>query len=146
LLHNYMFDSGASCNVMPLEVMNELDLREVLVLGCVKVLVVQLAAYPGKNLKLDVVIVNFPTKWGMLLSRKWAVSVSGSVQMDMSYATIPIKGSLVKIYGEKKMLHLIEDPNNASYEVLFADVDVDKFIGFADGKENKMEKSECLGT
>lgn len=28
------------------------------------------------------------------------------------------------------MLHLIEDPNNASYEVLFTDVDADNFIGF----------------
>ncbi|KAH9304017.1 hypothetical protein KI387_008421, partial [Taxus chinensis] len=49
LLHNYMFDFGASCNVMPLEVMNELgikvtvygkctamDSREVPVVGCVK--------------------------------------------------------------------------------------------------------------
>ncbi|KAH9306191.1 hypothetical protein KI387_010595, partial [Taxus chinensis] len=50
----------ASCNVMPLEVMNELDIkvtktygkrtvmdsREVPVSGCVKGLVVQLAAYP----------------------------------------------------------------------------------------------------
>ncbi|KAH9307058.1 hypothetical protein KI387_011462, partial [Taxus chinensis] len=91
-----------------------------------------LASYPGRNLKLDVVIVDCPTKWGMLLSRKWAASVGGSVQMDMSFSTIPIEGSLVKLYGEKKMLHLIEDPNNASYEVLFADVDADNFIGFAD--------------
>ncbi|KAH9324883.1 hypothetical protein KI387_005061, partial [Taxus chinensis] len=50
----------ASCNVMPLEVMNELDIKvtpkygkcttmeskEVPVVGCVKCLVVQLAAYP----------------------------------------------------------------------------------------------------
>ncbi|KAH9303231.1 hypothetical protein KI387_014814, partial [Taxus chinensis] len=135
LLHNYMFDSGASCNVMPLEVMNKLDIkvkvaygsctamdsREVSVVGCVKGLVVQLETYPGKNLKLDVVIFDIPTKWGMLLLRKWAASVGGSVQMDMSYTPIPIKGSLVKLYGEKKMLHLIEYPNNASYEVLFAD-------------------------
>ncbi|KAH9331770.1 hypothetical protein KI387_003878, partial [Taxus chinensis] len=93
LLHNCMFDSGASCNVMPLEVMNELDIkvkatygkcttmdsREVLVVGCVKGLVVKLAAYPGKNLKLDVVIVDYPAKWGMLLSRKWVTSVGGSI-------------------------------------------------------------------
>ncbi|KAH9289265.1 hypothetical protein KI387_033382, partial [Taxus chinensis] len=54
-----------------------------------------LAAYPGKNFKLDVVIVDCPTKWGMLLSRKWAASVGGSVQMDMSYATIPVEVNLV---------------------------------------------------
>ncbi|KAH9294480.1 hypothetical protein KI387_040316, partial [Taxus chinensis] len=103
-----------------------------------------LASYPRRNLKLDVVIVDFPAKWGMLLSRKWAASVGGSFQMDMYFSTIPIEGSLVKLYGEKKMLHLIEDPNNASYEVLFADVDADNFIGFADGKEHKIDQSKCL--
>ncbi|KAH9311178.1 hypothetical protein KI387_026213, partial [Taxus chinensis] len=54
-----------------------------------------LAAYSGKNLKLDVVIFDYPAKWGMLLSRKWVASVGGSVQMDISYATIPIQGNLV---------------------------------------------------
>ncbi|KAH9330935.1 hypothetical protein KI387_003043, partial [Taxus chinensis] len=60
LLHKSMFDLRASCNVMPLEVMNELnikvtiaygkhstmDSRVVPVVGCVKGLVVQLEAYP----------------------------------------------------------------------------------------------------
>ncbi|KAH9297485.1 hypothetical protein KI387_029167, partial [Taxus chinensis] len=27
VLHNCMFDSGASCNVMPIEVMNEMDIK-----------------------------------------------------------------------------------------------------------------------
>ncbi|KAH9290843.1 hypothetical protein KI387_034960, partial [Taxus chinensis] len=134
---------------MPLEVMNELgikvttaygkctsmDSREVPVVGCVKYLVVQLASYPGRNLKLDVVIVDCPAKWGMLLSRKWAASVGGSVKMDMSYATIPIEGNLVKLYGEKKMLYLIEDPSNASYEVLQADVDLNNFVSFVNFRE-----------
>ena len=36
------------------------------------------------------------------------------------------------------MLHLIEDPNNASYEVLYTSVDADNFVGFVDGKEHKI--------
>ncbi|KAH9289577.1 hypothetical protein KI387_033694, partial [Taxus chinensis] len=86
LLHNCMFDSGASFNVMPLEVINELnmkvttsygkcttiDSREVPMVGCVKGLVVQLVDYLGINLTMDVVIVDCLAKWGMLLSRKWA--------------------------------------------------------------------------
>ncbi|KAH9309921.1 hypothetical protein KI387_037832, partial [Taxus chinensis] len=90
----------------------------------------QLASYPGKNLKLDVVIVDYPAKWGMSVSRKRATSVGGSVQMDMSYAIIPIEGSLVKLPGEKKILYLIEDPNNASYEVLHADIDIDNSLSY----------------
>ncbi|KAH9308430.1 hypothetical protein KI387_036341, partial [Taxus chinensis] len=86
-----MFDLGASCNVMPLEVMNELnikvtnffgkftamDSREVPVIGYIKGMVVQLAAYLGKCLTMNVVIVDCLAKWGMLLSRKWAASVGG---------------------------------------------------------------------
>ncbi|KAH9289420.1 hypothetical protein KI387_033537, partial [Taxus chinensis] len=101
----------ASCNVMPLEFMNDMDLkiieaygkyismdlREIPVVGCVKGLIMKLVAYPGNNLKLDVVIVDYSAKWGILLSKNWATSVGGSVQMDMSYATIPIEGSLVKL-------------------------------------------------
>lgn len=156
-LYNCMFDSATSCNVMPLEVTNGLkikvtttydkcttmDSRDVLVLGCVKGLVVQLVAYLGKNLIIDVVIIDFPAKWSMLLSRKCDVSVGGSVHMDIYFATIPIEGNLVKLYREKKMLCLIEDPNNASYEVSYADVDADSFIGFADGKERKID--QCKG-
>ncbi|KAH9319351.1 hypothetical protein KI387_021120, partial [Taxus chinensis] len=71
----------------------------------------------------------------MLLSKKWAASVGGSVKMAMSYATIPIEGNLVKLYGENKMLYLIEDPSNASYEFLQVDADLNSFMSFVDFRE-----------
>ncbi|KAH9311631.1 hypothetical protein KI387_026666, partial [Taxus chinensis] len=149
-----MFDSRASCNVMPLEFMNELnikviaaygkctimDSREVPILGCVKGFLVQLAAYLGKNSKLNVVIVDFPAKWGMLLSRKWDVSVGGNVQMEMYFSTIQIEGILVKLPSEKKMLYLIKDPNNASYEVLHGDIDLDNSKSYVAFKEYEIDQ------
>lgn len=63
-----------------------------------------------------------------------------SVQMDMSYTTIPVEGNLIKLYVENKMLHLIEDPNSASYEVLYADVDVDNCSSYVDFKEHEIDK------
>ncbi|KAH9315790.1 hypothetical protein KI387_024417, partial [Taxus chinensis] len=59
-----------------------MEFKEVSVVGCVKGLVVQITSYLGNNLKIDVVILDCPTKWGMMLSRKWAASVGGSVQKD----------------------------------------------------------------
>ncbi|KAH9297491.1 hypothetical protein KI387_029173, partial [Taxus chinensis] len=53
-------------------------------------------------------------------------------------------GSLVKLYGEKKMLHIIKDPNNSSYEVLYIDIDDDNFVGFSDGKEHKIDQCKYL--
>jgi hypothetical protein len=87
LLWNCMLDSGASTNVMTLEVMNELgltvsrpyrnvqamDSREVQVCGVIKDLEVRLQEYPERILTMDVVVIDCPAKWGMLLSRKWVV-------------------------------------------------------------------------
>ena len=39
---------------------------------------------------MDVIVANVPSKFGMLLSRSWATKLKGTLQMDMSYATIPI--------------------------------------------------------
>jgi hypothetical protein len=103
LLHNCMLDSGASTNVMSLKVMDQLglkttrpyrnvcgiDSREIKVCGLIKDLKVSLVAYPDISLLMDVVVIDVPDAWGMLLSRKWAANLGGSIQMDLSYATIP---------------------------------------------------------
>ena len=39
---------------------------------------------------MDVFVADVPPKFGMLLSRSWASKLKGTLQMDMSYATIPI--------------------------------------------------------
>jgi hypothetical protein len=102
--HNAMLDSGASHNLMPKVIMDELglditrlykdlfsfDSRKVKCLGLIKDLVVSLAQIPSKNMVMDVVVAGIPPKFGMLLSRSWATKLKGTLQIDMSYATIPI--------------------------------------------------------
>jgi hypothetical protein len=39
---------------------------------------------------MDVVVIDVPDAWGMLLSRKWVATLGGNLQMDLTYATIPI--------------------------------------------------------
>ena len=68
------------------------DSREVKCLGLIKDLVVSLHQIPEKSLIMDVVVVDVPLKFGMLLSRSWAANLNGTLQMDLSYATIPIFG------------------------------------------------------
>lgn len=55
---------------------------------------------PGE-FKIDLVIIDCPAKWGMIFSRKWAESVEEFPNVT-SFSTIPIEGSLVGLYGEKK--------------------------------------------
>jgi hypothetical protein len=99
-------DSRASHNVMPKVVMDELglditkpyqdlysfDSKKVKCLGVIKDLVVTLSQLPMKSVVMDVVVVDIPPKFGMLLSRSWAKKVGGSLQMDLTYATIPFFG------------------------------------------------------
>ena len=82
-LHNAMFDSGVSHNLMPkiimeclgldicrpYEDMYSFDSREVKCLGLIKEMVVSLHQTPKKNLVMDVVVADVPPKFGMLLSR-----------------------------------------------------------------------------
>ena len=104
ILHNAMLGSGASHNLMPKVVMESLGLEitkpykdlysfdssRVKFLGLIKDLCVNLSQIPAKSLVMDIVVADIPPKYGMLLSRSWGAKLQGSLQMDMSYATIPV--------------------------------------------------------
>jgi hypothetical protein len=106
VLHNCLMDSGASHNLMPKTVMEELglevtrtyhdlysfDSRRVQCLGVIKDLVVSLFQLPMKSMVMDIVVVDVPPKFGMLLSRSWIKRLKGTLQMDLTYATIPVFG------------------------------------------------------
>ena len=66
-----------------------MDAREVEVVGIILNLQVKLAKYPDIDMTMDVVVIDVPDNWGMLLSRKWAATLGGHIQMDWTYATIP---------------------------------------------------------
>jgi hypothetical protein len=48
---------------------------------------------------MDIVVADVPSKFGMLLSRYWIKRLGGTLQMDISYATIPVFG------GEQRRLY-----------------------------------------
>ena len=91
ILHNFLMDSGASHNVMPKVVMEELgleitkpyqdvysfDSKKVKCLGLIKGMVVSLAQLPMKSVVMDIVLDDIPPKFGMLLSKTWAKKVGG---------------------------------------------------------------------
>ena len=114
MIHNCLLDSGASHNLMPKAVMGTLglsiakpyhdlyafDSQAVKCLGVIKDIVVNLAQLPMKSVIMDVVVADITPKFWLLLSRSWAKKVGGTLQMDLSYATIPVFG------GENKRLYL----------------------------------------
>ena len=65
---------------------------------------------------MDIVVADIPPKYGMLLSRSWGAKLQGSLQMDMSYAIIPVFNQNRKLYRESHMKYMvsnIDKPNNS---------------------------------
>jgi len=161
LLHNCMLDSSASHNLMPKLIMDKLgleitrpyqdlyyfDSRKVKCLGMIKDLVVNLAQIIVKSILMDVVVFDVPTKYDMLLSRSWGAKLGGSVQLDMTYATLPIfGGQFTRLYRETRLTYTVSDPHNPNnYPVSVADQDLGNFIlsiddNFETCTENENEK------
>lgn len=145
VFHNEMFDSGASHNLMPKSVMEKLnlditrpykdlflfDFSQVKCLGLIKDLCVSLVQYPSKTILMDVVVVEIPPKYGMLLSRSWGAKLQGSLQLDLSYATILVFGQPKRLYRETLMKYVVsseEKPQN--FPIYFIHSDMDSFILF----------------
>jgi hypothetical protein len=79
---------------------------------------------------MDVVVSEVPSKYGMLLSRSWGAKLKGSVQLDMTYATIPIfGGQFIQPYTETRLAYTISDPQNPNnYPVYVANQDLGNCI------------------
>jgi hypothetical protein len=93
VLHNCLMDLGASHNLMPKTVMEELgledtrayhdlysfDSRKVQCLGVIKDLVATLFQLPMKSVVMDVVVADDPPNFDMLLSRSWIKRLGGTM-------------------------------------------------------------------
>ena len=56
---------------------------------------------------MDVVVVDIPLKFGMMLSRSWESKLKGTLQMDMSYASVSIFRIQRRIFREQKLAHMV---------------------------------------
>ena len=140
ILHNAMLDSSASHNLMPKAVMENLGLEVtkpykdlysfdsswVRCLGLIKNLGFALTQLPAKNLVMDVVVADIPPKYGMLLSRSWAAKIQGNLQMDISFATIPVFNQTRRLYWETHMKYMVSNrdrPNNTPIYSIHSNLD-----------------------
>jgi hypothetical protein len=135
VLHKCLMNSGASHNLMPKAVMEELglevtrayhdlysfDSRRVQCLGVIKDLVVSLFQLPMKSMVMDIVVDDVPPKFGMLLSRSWIKRLGGTLQMDLTYATIPVfGGEHRRLYREAQLAYIVSDEANPTNHPIYA--------------------------
>ena len=90
-----------------------MDSRPVESKGVIENLSMKLAAYPEIQLNMNVLVLDILDTWGMLLSREWAAKLGGSIQMDLSYATIPIgESASYRLMNENPMNEHVETPEH----------------------------------
>jgi hypothetical protein len=156
VLHNCLMDSGASHNLMPKAVMEELglevtrayhdlysfDSRRVQCLGVIKDLAVSLFQLPMKSMVMDIVVADVPPKFGMLLSRSWIKRLGGMLQMDLTYATIPVfGGEHRRLYREAQLAYIVSDEANPTNHPIYAlDTDLgSSLLQFTDEPETPLQ-------
>ena len=64
---------------------------------------------------MDIVVADIPQKYGILLSRSWGEKLGGSLQLDMSYATISVFSQPKRLHRETLMKYVVssqEKPEN----------------------------------
>ena len=75
-------------------------------MGIIKDMVVTLTQILTKSIVMDVVVADIPPKYIMLLSRQDS-KLKGTLQIDMSYATIPLFGGHKILYGENRLAYVV---------------------------------------
>jgi hypothetical protein len=108
-INNCMLDSGAGANMMALKVMEKLGLkakrpyrnvcgfesRAIPTHGVVENVEVCLGKYLERVIHMDIVVVDIPDVWGMLLSRKFDAMLGGTLEMDLTYINVPMKNGTI---------------------------------------------------
>lgn len=86
-----------------------MDNRSAPVIGIMKNVEFRFLSCLEKSYKIYITIVEVPPSYGMLLSRQWSNLVGGNIQLDLSYATIPVNDRVIRIDREPRSTYIIED-------------------------------------
>ena len=78
-------------------------------------------ANPKIHHTIDIIVVEIPDNYGMLLSRDWFVMLKAYFPIDWSHLWIPYNGKLnqIKIDREGYMKHMVTDLNDPNEPMMF---------------------------
>jgi len=121
------------------------DSSQVKCLGLIKDLCVSLVQYPNKTILMDVVVADIPPKYGMLLSRSWGAKLQGSLQLDLSYATISVFRQPKRLYRETLMKYVVSSESKPeNFPIYSIHSDMDSFILFNDDANTPFDETSVL--
>jgi hypothetical protein len=74
-----------------------------------------------KSVVMDIVVADVPPKFRMLMSRSWIKRLGGTLQMGLSYTTIPVFGvEQRRLYREAQLTYIISDEENPTNHPIFS--------------------------
>ena len=69
---------------------------------------------------MDIIVVDIPPRFSMLLSRSWFRKLGETLQMDLSYATIPVfRGKFRRLYRETQLAYIVSNHHNPVNHPIF---------------------------
>jgi hypothetical protein len=129
-LNNCMLDTGVGANMMSLKVMQQMGLKvtrpyknvcgfeskAIPTHDVIENIEVQLKEFPEKTVRIDIIVVDVPDVWGMLLSRNFGAMIGGSLEMDITFLRLPLKdgttGRLLNVPITGTHVHDVSPANN----------------------------------
>ena len=135
-VHICLVDLGASSNVMPYSVCKklnaqpnicktkiiQLDRSHVKVMGELKDVMIRLSSNSKVHQVNDVIVVDIPEAYGVILSGDWLVKLNGYFATNWSHLWLPFKGqpNKIKVDREQYMKHTVTDLNDPNEPVMFS--------------------------
>ena len=78
---------------------------------------------------MEILVVDIAPKYGMLLSCSWGANLQGSLQLDMSYATILMFFQPKNLYRETLMKFMVSSAERSiNYRIYSTPTDLESFI------------------
>lgn len=70
---------------------------------------------------IDIVVVDIPEAYGMLLSRDWSAKLDGYFSIDWSHLLLPQKGKsdMLRVDWERYMKYVVTELNDPNEPVIF---------------------------
>ena len=77
------------------------------------------ASILDKKIRINVLVSDVPTSYGMLLGCNFYKDVGGELNMDMTEVRIPVKGVVQKLYPERETKYVVVKSNDPHAQILF---------------------------
>jgi hypothetical protein len=95
---------------------------------------------------MNIVVIDVPDAWGMLLSRSWSATLGGFLSMDLTHAHIPMgDGHLRFLYSQHVVKNHVMDPNHPNYHS-DCEYDVAPHIIEYDPSDFPFAQEDCIDT